>query len=366
LLAIHELGHASVARLLGWRVTDMVVGYGRELVRFRVGATLVRIQLAPIGGYVIPSPRNMSLPRLKSALIFAAGPGAEVLVVLALLAFDSQLFSGEEDVQRVALRAVAYVVGISLFFNLVPLPLVGGVNDGLGVILSLFLSPRSFRARMLAPELMEATRCLIVEETQEAREILVEARKLHGDDSRLVALSATVAAADGRHTEAQAMLEEADARAREEALENPESRDSSSPYAFRAWTFLNLGDEGLRTFALRDARHAFEASGGDVLPSVLYGRALLALGRNRAAYAALMTGFKRARVSEDEGLCAAYLALAAHRALAIQEPRQKGMPYIAPDHPERFLSALDRYVVGPRLKREVTEEFEAFRAVRGD
>src|SRR5688572_16153726 len=44
LLALHELGHALGARAVGWHVTEVVIGFGRELLRFRIGATRVRIR----------------------------------------------------------------------------------------------------------------------------------------------------------------------------------------------------------------------------------------------------------------------------------------------------------------------------------
>ena len=363
MLVVHETGHALVARLLGWRVTDMVVGFGRELVRFRAGETLVRLQLAPFGGYVIPAPRDTSRPRLSSALIYAAGPGAEALVALVIWLADPELFSGPETTLRVALRAVVYVAGISLFFNLMPMPASGGANDGLGILLSLTSREKHLQARLVAPEVREATRRLMLEDSAGALQVLQEARGRHGDDPRLLALTAAALATAGRAGEAQDMLERADDEARAKA-EDPEDlvvSRSTDMHAFRAWTFLEMGDAGLRSFAMREAREAFVRSGGDVLPSVLYGRTLLAQNQNRKAYGALMCGFKRATVSEEEGLCAAYLALAAHRALVSQEPRTPGTPHIAPDHPGRFLSALDQYVVGERLKRSVFGEIEDHR-----
>lgn len=367
MIAIHELGHVLVARLVGWRVTDMVVGFGRELMRFRVGEMRVYVQLAPLGGYVTPAPRDLSLPRLKSALIFASGPGAEALVALALYMADPELFTGPETVLRVAMRAVCYVVGISLFFNLVPMPMRGGVNDGLGILSSLGMHGHHLRARLIAPEQREIVRRLVLEDPRGALEMLREARHLHGDDPRLLALSAVALVLDCRKSEAQELLERADAEARSQfrsqsdASEHSDDSRVTDLHAFRAWTFLEMEDPGLRSFALREARQAFVRSGGDVLPSVLFGRALLAQGQNRKAYGALMFGFKRASLSEEEGLCVAYLAIAAHRALAAREPRTPGTPYIAPDHPGRFFDALERFVVGKRLKHNVLQELERYR-----
>ena len=42
LLVLHECGHALAARAVGWRVSEIVIGFGREWARFRVGQTRVR------------------------------------------------------------------------------------------------------------------------------------------------------------------------------------------------------------------------------------------------------------------------------------------------------------------------------------
>lgn len=366
MIAIHEAGHAIVARLVGWRVSDMVVGFGRELVRFQAGETRVRIQLAPFGGYVIPSPSDLSSPRIKSAVIYAAGPGAEALVAGLLWMSDPELFSGADSTLRIAMRAIVYVAGISLFFNLLPMPAGGGANDGLGILLSLTLRPHHIRERLIGPELREATHLLFLEKPLEALEVLEGVQRLHGEDPRVHALAAVGLARSGRKSEAQERLDRAaelESQAAK-AADSPDTKEGSiraTMHAYRAWTFLEMGDAGLVSFAHREAREAFEQTGGEVLPSVLYGRALLARGENRKAYGALMFGFKRASVSEEEGLCAAYLALAAHRALASGEPRTRGTPHIAADHPGRFLSALDQYVVGSELRQSVYDEIETYR-----
>src|SRR5687768_2547042 len=75
LLALHEAGHALAAAVLGWYVGQVVIGMGRTLARFRLGSAVVDIRLFPIQGYVTCVPRNLVLPRLKSALIYFAGPG---------------------------------------------------------------------------------------------------------------------------------------------------------------------------------------------------------------------------------------------------------------------------------------------------
>ncbi len=52
LVLIHELGHFAVAKLLDVKVLRFSLGYGRPLVRVKLGETEYQIGVFPIGGYV--------------------------------------------------------------------------------------------------------------------------------------------------------------------------------------------------------------------------------------------------------------------------------------------------------------------------
>lgn len=155
LLALHEAGHAVVAALLGWYVGRVVIGVGRLVAKFRVGTAIVEIRLLPLEGYVLPQPRNLRAPRLKSALIYFAGPGAELLLlaIVAAILGPSTLLTHSENIGIMAAQALGVVVLFSAFCNLVPhaVDMPGGrvANDGLGIIRS-FSLPDSHFAEMIA------------------------------------------------------------------------------------------------------------------------------------------------------------------------------------------------------------------------
>ena len=157
MLVVHELGHAITARLLGWRVREIVIGFGRTLWQWQIGETRIRVKLAPIEGYVLPAPVDPKQTRLKSFLIYAAGPGAELLVLAMMLLWFGwdTVFNDSDLVWLVALKTLAVVILVGAGFNLLPFRVEGAVSDGLGLLSSPFLSDEAIETRLLTFELRE-------------------------------------------------------------------------------------------------------------------------------------------------------------------------------------------------------------------
>jgi regulator of sigma E protease len=97
MILIHEFGHYAVAKLLGVRVEQFAIGFGKRLVGFRKGDTDYRINALPLGGYVKMSGENpmdersgdpgefMSHSRWHRFLIAIAGPSMNILLAIFLL-----------------------------------------------------------------------------------------------------------------------------------------------------------------------------------------------------------------------------------------------------------------------------------------
>ncbi len=97
MILIHEFGHSAVAKLLGVRVEQFAIGFGRRLVGFRRGETDYRINAIPLGGYVKMSGENimeersgdprefLSHSRWHRFLIAIAGPSMNILLAIGLL-----------------------------------------------------------------------------------------------------------------------------------------------------------------------------------------------------------------------------------------------------------------------------------------
>jgi regulator of sigma E protease len=97
MILIHEFGHYAVAKLLGVRVEQFAIGFGKRLVGFRKGETDYRINAIPLGGYVKMSGENpmdqrtddprefMNHSRWHRFLIAIAGPAMNILLAVFLL-----------------------------------------------------------------------------------------------------------------------------------------------------------------------------------------------------------------------------------------------------------------------------------------
>ena len=97
MILIHEFGHYAVAKLLGVRVEQFAIGFGKRLVGFRKGETDYRINALPLGGYVKMSGENpmdrhsddpgefMNHSRWHRFLIAIAGPSMNIALAIVLL-----------------------------------------------------------------------------------------------------------------------------------------------------------------------------------------------------------------------------------------------------------------------------------------
>ncbi|MGI9222152.1 MAG: site-2 protease family protein [Woeseiaceae bacterium] len=162
MLILHELGHALAAKMLGWRVQEIVIGFGREIWQWQIGETCVRVKLAPVEGYVLPQPTSANRLRLKSTLIYAAGPGIELLLlaVMLLVLGNDYVFGGSNELGQVVAQSLAIAILLGAGFNLLPFSTDGGVSDGLGILSSPFMSDRAIEIRLLAADIRKISRQL--------------------------------------------------------------------------------------------------------------------------------------------------------------------------------------------------------------
>lgn len=158
LLIIHEAGHAVVARLCGWEVDQIVLGFGRTRWRLMVAGIPVEIKTLPLSGFVLPRPRDLQSPRLKNALIYAGGPAFELLAALLIIGLigPATFFQPSESLPVIAAQAFGLAAALGLVLTLVPYRIseVRGESwsDGLGIIASWKLPDPWFAVRISNPK----------------------------------------------------------------------------------------------------------------------------------------------------------------------------------------------------------------------
>jgi hypothetical protein len=156
LLVVHEFGHAIAAKLCGWAVDRIVIGYGPTLHTFHWGGTLIHLKAIPLSGYVLPRPTNLKIPRLKSTIIYAAGPAVEAFLALGLLFLvgPETMFHVSDSLTIVMAQSFCVSAAMGLIFTLVPhVTTTGGGkswSDGMGILMSWRLPDEYFSARINA------------------------------------------------------------------------------------------------------------------------------------------------------------------------------------------------------------------------
>ncbi len=341
LLVLHELGHALAARAVGWRVSEIVIGFGRELARYRFGQTRIRIKAAPLEGYVVPSPVDIRGARFKSAWIYAAGPGIELLFVgLCWLIVGDGLLQRTEHLGMLALQSACVAALMGAAFNLLPYISGAHMSDGLGVIASLSTSDENFRAHLAAPFAAEAVRALHREQFDKAEQWVSYGLERYPEDWQLLGLKAVCVAAKGDGPQAFELLEQ---------LGHPDDKPPGVRTELlldAAWAVLLSNSRELMSDAQQACERAVRGAPDHVRANLLFGRVLLERQRFDEAYRHLMDGYKLSNDQDEEAQLVAYLAIACRR--------MQNAEYAA-----RFAQELERVPPGPALKHRVREELDA-------
>jgi hypothetical protein len=354
-LRLHMLGHALAARLVGWRLVEVAVGFGRELLRLRVGAVRVRVCSLPIEGYALVQPGSRRGARAKRALVYLGGPLANLVLVAALSpALELRVPERGDSLAFIVLQSLALTAALIGLCALVPYRSAGHPSDGLALLECLFARGDTLRARHACVVAREARRLLGDEQPAAARELLEDALAQLPDEPRLLGMAAVVRAAEG------------DARGAYGALEALGPPDARAPalraelIADAAWAVLLGRDEALLADAERAAERATELCPEDPEHALLLGLVLIERRRLEAAYSRLMSAYRRVRDVDQEAQCVAYLALVC-RALS-------RTPAVTPFAIQavRFEAAVCSQPVPPALRQRVLDAAPAaHRAPRG-
>jgi len=322
LLVLHELGHALMARAVGWRVREIVIGFGRTLWEGTLGETRIRIKLAPIEGYMLPAPVGRGRLRLKSALVYAAGPGVELLLLACVLGVFGvgALRTESEALSLIALKSFTVAVALGAGFNLLPFRAGAGVSDGLGILSAPFMSEHAVELRLVAVELAEAQRMLDSGKTSRALELIDELRARFSDNERLEQCRIMALAADGR-------IEEARERVRARLAQPGESEPARRDWLhLQAQVELHSESPAFLTLdlALQKAL-ALAPKAPDLLATK--GASLVLRGRGEEGGTLLASAWRSNDGSANDAEMLAYLAIAAAQVGRVEDGRRFGQAF---------------------------------------
>jgi Tfp pilus assembly protein PilF len=103
-------------------------------------------------------------------LIYAAGPGVELLLLVALLGIFGWdfVFAAAHETGQVAVQSLAITILLGAGFNLLPFRTDGGISDGLGILSSPFMTEESIQLRLLGFELRQMQDLLDAGDTEAA------------------------------------------------------------------------------------------------------------------------------------------------------------------------------------------------------
>src|ERR687885_844190 len=110
LIVIHELGHMLTAKALGVRVPEFAVGFGPPLIKKKFGKTVYSFRIVVLGGFAkmagmgdgAEGPDTYhAKPAWRRALIILAGPAANAIAAVVILASVYMLQGVVTDVKPV-------------------------------------------------------------------------------------------------------------------------------------------------------------------------------------------------------------------------------------------------------------------------
>jgi tetratricopeptide (TPR) repeat protein len=225
--AWHEAAHASVARLLRYRVPRITLGHGRQVARFRVGETLIQLCLLPLAGFTYFAPETDRVSRLRTWLIVAAGPASNALACSALWPLFSESFAlqGLSPFARIdvpyVLFAANFILGVG---NLLPMRVgnYGASSDGLQLVRLPFMRADALQGQLAMASALRAYEATEEGGYEEALAILDEASVRLPDawilrHDRAVALS-RLGRFDPARSAFEALLDHPKARGRVRAI----------------------------------------------------------------------------------------------------------------------------------------------------
>ncbi|MBU7008309.1 RIP metalloprotease RseP [Phosphitispora fastidiosa] len=114
LVLVHEMGHFTVAKLVGVQVYEFSIGFGPRLVGFRKGETAYNLRAVPLGGFVRMAGMDPEEDRRESGDTEGAGENNQADSAAAVVAAPEKSFANKTVLQRMAIIAAGPVMNFVL------------------------------------------------------------------------------------------------------------------------------------------------------------------------------------------------------------------------------------------------------------
>jgi Zn-dependent protease len=315
-IAVHESGHAVVARALGLRVLCIEIGIGRRMAKRRYRGLRVQLNAFPILGLTLIASDRRSGVRWRLWLATLAGPLATLAVTwTALAAGNLQLRdvlwpSAAVAATPAVAPLLAFINCWALVRNLLPLRVMGYRSDGLQLIRLPSCPDGELEVLRIIPALIDAADAMEADELVTAERVLDAAFEIAPRSWLLRSDIAVVRIMAGRLVDARAQLCELMA-------EDPPSPDMG--WLVRnnlAWTNFMIGDAAL--LAEADELSSAVLAQRRNTPSAMGTRGAILgwLGRHDEAIVMLEKAFVRTPTASHRASLACCLAIS-FAALAI-------------------------------------------------
>ncbi len=191
LIVLHEAAHLLVARMVGFRVFAIHLGAGKIIHTARFLSLRWFLRQLPISGATIVGGLWMPQYRLRKFLIYLAGPGLHlVLMLVSLGILSGQLFAQRTSALHLLAQAGFWINLLLLLGNLYPHKVATGLGvagtDGWAMIHIFRVSPAELDKQLALYYVLEAVDAIDVGQKQTARQWIEKGLVLYPTDPFII------------------------------------------------------------------------------------------------------------------------------------------------------------------------------------
>jgi len=305
---VHELAHAAVASLLGFRVFSILLGVGGRVVSGKFLGLKWDVRSLPLGGATILGGPPAPGYQWKHFFVYLAGPASHALLAFLFgSAFVPLLFLDVPPLLTTFCLICASLNLFSLLANLWPrkVPTVYGEGgtDGWHLLRVFFWKPEDFQKRYALYYALEALDANEERQPLQARDWAAKGLALYPDDEMLLNVSGVI------HTYLNDF-----ARAREifvRLLERPKLMPGSKFIILNniAYADAELNDPALLPEADQYSAEAYQNVPWEPAIQGTRGLVLVLLGKPDEGLPLLHSAFKKSLTRRNKAIDACYIAL---------------------------------------------------------